>query len=532
VRRLDSLTAQRLDGTEGAVYPFWSPDSRSIGFFAEDGKRRSQLKKIDPSGGSPVTLCELPGPNSTGGTWNRNGVILFGMFATTEGEIQRVSAVGGARSPVTKLDPATGETRHWTPSFLPDGHHFLYLASGIKGGDPFAPNGLYVGSLDSEERKLLIPGGSIAKYADGHLLFLRSGFDASTLMAQPFDPIRLALTGEAVPIAERVSVGGPTGVAGAFSVSANGIVAYQAGSIIPSQLTWFDRHGKPLATIGEPGIFGDLQLSPDGSRAAITVTDMGVRDNADIWIYEVVRGGRTRFTFDMTFERGAVWSPDSQRLVFSANRKDDFSAFDLFVKPAIGASAAEPVLSSGQALLPESWASDSRFIAYSSPQLPFVGNPGADVWVLPLFGDGKPSAFLPTRFAESQPRFSPDGRWIAFVSNETGRFEVYVAPFPGPGEKRQISTSGGSQPRWRRDGAEIFYVAGGMLTAAAVNGRGARFEVGPVSPLFAIRAVGPGALGAPYDVAADGQRFLVNTMVDAPEEPVTLVVNWTASIGK
>ena len=530
VRQLDSLTAQRLEGTQGAVYPFWSPDSQSIGFFSEGPPRRSKLMKIDASGSQPTTLCELPGPNSTGGTWSRDNVILYGMYGAPAGEIHRVSAAGGTPSPVTRLDASVGETRHWTPYFLPDDRHFLYLASGVKGAvNPYEPNGLYVGSLESSDRKRLIAGGSIAKFANGRLLFLRG----STLMAQPFDADRLELRGEAVPVAENVLAGGPTGAAGPFSVSENGILAYLAGGLAdnPTQLTWFDRAGKQLGVVGETGFRGELSLSPDGSRVAVTELDPSSQ-NADVWFFDVARGLRTRYTSEAAFEGGAVWSPDGQRVAFAANRKS-VADYDVYVKPASQPGGEELLFAGPQAESPESWSPDGRFIAYTN-QRSFLGigtTGAADLWVFPLSGDRKPLPFQQTPFSETQARFSPDGRWIAFVSNESRRLEVYVAPFPGPGGKVQISTAGGNEPRWRRDGKEIFYLAAGTrLMAAAVNGQRAGFEVGEVRQLFTIR-LQRGA-GAAYDVSADGQKFLVNALIDVPEAPVTLVVNWMAGLKK
>ena len=530
VRRLDSLRAQRLEGTQGAVYPFWSPDSQFLAFFAEGGGRRSKLMKVDVTGGTPVTLCELPGPNSTGGTWSRDGVILYGLFASREGEIQRVSAAGGTPIAATTLDTNRGETRHWTPYFLPDGRHFLYLASGVKGdgGLLYEPNGLYVASLDSNERKLLIPRGSAAKYANGHLLFTQG----STLMARPFDVARLEFTGDAVPIAEDVLVGGPTNVSGTFAVSANGILAYQTGSMVLSQLTWFDRTGKQLGVMGPPGILGEVSLSPDGSQAAAIDIDPSGR-NADIWLYDVTRGVRTRYTSDEGIEGGAVWAPDGQRLAYYANRKSP-SDFDMFAKPTSGAGGEHLLIAGPKGETPESWSPDGRFIAYSTRDASFslagqIGN--ADLWLLPTSGDPQPRPFLQTPFAETQARFSPNGRWIAFVSNETRRNEVYVASFPDGQHKLAISSSGGSAPRWRRDGSEIFFIApGGRVTATSLHERSGAIEVGAAQLLFTIRPrVGAGDV---YDVTPDGQRFLVNALVNTPEQPVTIVVNWTADLTK
>jgi serine/threonine protein kinase/Tol biopolymer transport system component len=520
VRRLDALTAQRLEGTEGAVYPFWSPDSRYIGFFSEGPPRRSRLMKIDVTGGPPLPLCELTSTNSTGGTWNRDGVILFGTFFGSPESlgIHRVSAAGGTSSPVSRIDTSNGEALHYAPYFLPDGHHFLYLALAAKGG----PGGQYVGSLDSDERMLLMPGGSNAKYANGHLFFMRD----TTLMAQPFDATRLELHDQAVPVAEQLLVGGGAGVAGAFTLSENGRLAYQTGLSVPSQLRWFDRDGNQLGLLGEPGLEGFLTLSPDGSRAAVMALDVNWK-NADVWVYDVARGARTRFTFDATnLEFAPVWSPDGQRIVFASTRQ---GVTDLYVKSVLGTGAEELVLASAEGEQPISWSPDGRFLSFmrTGAEAAVYGiPPAADVWVLPLFGDRTPFAVVHTRFAEGHGRFSPDGRWMVYMSAETGRAEVYVTPFPGPGAKVPISTAGGTQPRWRRDGTEIFYVAGNRLMAAPVNGQGATFEVGAARPLFEIRP--RSGFGAVYDVSPDGQRFLVNTMAESTSTPITLVVNWPA----
>ncbi len=528
VRRLDSLSAQKLEGTEGAVYPFWSPDSRFVGFFSEDGRSRSKLMKIDTAGGPPITVCELPTTNSTGGSWNRDGVIVFGMFGVPEGRIHRVPAAGGTPSPVTTLDSDRGETRHWTPSFLQDGRRFLYLASGVKGGNPFEPNGVYAGSLDSDDRTLVMPGGSMAKFANGHLLFLRG----STLMAQPFDLASLDLRDQAVPVAEQVAIGGPTGAAGAFSVSDNGRLAYLTDTPPLTQLTWFDRTGKQLRVIGEPASQGDLSLSPDGSRAAVRIDDLATQ-TGDVWVYDVARGVRTRLNVSMRFGSRAVWSSDGQRVVFSSSPKDS-SNQDLYTKLANGAGTEELLLAGDQSETPMSSSTDGQFLAYQTVSSEDLGRGvpvSPDLWVLPLFGDRKPIPFQQTRFAESGARFSPDGRWIAYVSNESNRSEVYVAPFPGPGGKTLVSSAGGAQARWRRDGAELFYVApGGRLMVAAVKGQAATFEVGPVQPLFQIR---PWVEGGYLEVSADGQSFLVNRLVEENSpSPITLVVNWPAMLKK
>jgi Tol biopolymer transport system component len=314
VRRLGSLAAERIEGTEGAVYPFWSPDSRYLGFFSEDIKRRSRLMKVDSSGGAPTFLCELPGTNSTGGPWNDDGVILFGVFNTPVAEILGVSAAGGTPVAATKIDPATGENRHYSPYFLPDGRHFLYLAVGVTGGSEAQPNGLYVGSLDTTERTQLMREGSTAKYANGHLLFVRG----SALFAQPFDVSSLILSGDAVPIAEQLFVSGPTAAGGGFTVSNNGYLAFQGGSVSRSQLTWFNRKGDPLGVVGEPGFDADIALSPDDSRVVVRSSDPGqpLGGKGDLWSYD--GNLRRRLTSDPADEIGAVWSPDGKQIVFTS----------------------------------------------------------------------------------------------------------------------------------------------------------------------------------------------------------------------
>ena len=510
VQPLDGPSAQMLTGTEGAVMPFWSSDSRFIGFYA-GGK----LKTIDAAGAPPLTLTDTTG--QPGATWNRDNVILF---SSTGSVIRRVSASGGSVSPATTLDASNGETQHWSPFFLPDGRHFLYLAVGSKGGGPNEPNGIYVAALDSTERKLLVPGGSNIKYAQGHLVFLRD----QTLLAQPFDVERLELTGDPAPIAEQVATGGLSGRLGAFTVSEDGVLAYQSGFATDvSQLVWFDRTGKQLSVLGERAEdYGDLELSPDGRRATVSLFDSAVK-NRDIWIFDVARGIRTRFTFDQAEENQAIWSPDGSDVIFNSNRAGNS---DVYRKASNGAGSEEVIQADSISLFPLSWSRDGRFVLYSRLNSGLTN----DLWVRPLDGDRKPFPFLQTPFNEYPAAFSPDGRWIAYASNESGRSEVYVMPFPGPGGKWQVSTAGGSYPRWRRDGAELFYLAAdNRLMAATVNGQGSGFEVGAVRPLFATRA--RTARRYMYDVSADGQRFLINTLVEeAALEPITLVVNWTAGL--
>lgn len=367
------------------------------------------------------------------------------------------------------------------------------------------------------------PDASNVAFTQDHLLFLRG----TTLMAQPFDAGRLALTDEPVPVADQVQILGSPPI-GVFSASENGLLVYHTGTAAGfSQLGWFDRSGKQLARLGDPGTYADVHLSADAKRVAISLADSSATIR-DLWLFDVGRGLRTRFTFDPAQNIAPVWSPDGSRVVFSSNRK---GVSDLYLKAASGAGNDELLLSDALNKTPAGWSPDGRFILYNRGR-GLTGPPDSDLWILPLLGDRKPYPFLQTRFNEVGGFFSSDGRWIAYVSNESGRNEVYVTPFPGPGGKWQISTTGGNFLRWRRDGKEIFYLAlDNRLMAAAVNGQGAAFEVGDVRPLFTMQVAGP---RFPYDVSPDGQRFLVNTVANQTSVPtsMTVVVNWMASLRK
>ena len=514
VRSLDGLTAQPLTGTEGAFYPFWAPDSQTIGFFAG-----GMLKRIDVAGGSPVTLCETPRPSilAAGGSWSADGVILF---AQASSEIYRVSALGGTPAPATTLDTQAGETQHWAPYFLPDGKHFLYFAVGSTERGPDDPNGVYVATLDSPERSRIIDGGSNAKYAGGHLIFPKE----RTLVAQAFNLRTLSLEGDAVPVADQIALGGLSGRTGAFSVSENGVLAYQSATAeIRTQLTWFDRAGQQAGTVSSPGDLGDLDLSPNHEQATVSVLD-AARRSRDIYTVDLARGVRTRFTFEPTDEQASVWSPDNARIIFNARPK---GYFDLYERDAAGVAGAELLLADTRNKAPLSWSPDGKSLLYSTGAA-VVGN--TDVWVLPLEGPRAPVPFLQSPFNETEARFSPDGRWVAYVSNETGSNEVYVTRFPGPSGKWPISSAGGSYPRWRGDGRELYYLArDGTMVAVRVNGQGTDFAVEGERRLFATRVNTAGR--SPYDVSADGQRFLVNTIVEAvAPSPITLVVNWGAAL--
>jgi Tol biopolymer transport system component len=509
VRALDVLTAQPLPGTDGGVPWFWSPDSHTIGFSA-DGK----LKKIDAAGGSPITLADAPA--LIGGSWSTEGVVVFAPdFAAA---LMRVAAAGGAATPVTKLDAAHGESTHRLPWFLPDSRHFLFSAGGV-GVDR---KEVRIGSLDSLESKALLEADSNAIYAQGYLLFLRG----ATLTAQPFDAKRLALTGEAAPLAEQVQRGLAT-ASGLFSASQTGLLAYRAGAESGLRLTWMDRRGKRLASVGDPADLGRMQLSPDQKSVAVAVTE---RNNADIWIYDLVRNLRTRFTSDPAVEREAIWSPDGRTIVFNSNRKGHF---DLYRKASDQSLPDELLYADGLDKNPTSWSLDGKYLLYDACCDPKTGS---DIWILPLVARAKPLALQPTPFVEAHAQFSPDGRWVAYQSNESGRYEINVLRFSPEGValagKTRVSTAGGILARWRRDGKELFFVApDGSLMSAEVGVNGGTFKPGRVSALFRGLIGGRGYL---YDVSADGQRFLAEVPVEqsTTAEPLTVVQNWTAGLKK
>jgi Tol biopolymer transport system component len=512
VRALDGLTAQSLAGTEGATFPFWSPDSRFIAFFA-DGK----LKKIDASGGPALTLADAR--LGRGGSWSRDGVIVFAPGVAEP--LLRVSSAGGASSPI-----ATDSGSF--PWFLPDARHFVYQGSG--------GSAIRVGSLDGSPSQV-VGTGSNALYAQGHLLFLRE----DTLMAQPFDTKRFATAGEAVPVAERVQTVLDSGRVGVFSVSETGLLAYREGAGNRGGiLTWVDRSGKRGATVGEAARQTSLEFSPDRTRVAVVVQDQAAED---VWIYDVSRGLRTRFTFDAARDIFPVWSPDGRSIVFSSNRRGRF--FDLYRKAVDSVGAEELLYADDTNKRATSWSADGKLLLYDA-----IGpgsQTGQDIWVLPLPPDRtgaavKPSLVLQTTSNERDARFSPDGRWILYSSNESQDLEVFVTPFPptasGPGGKRQVST-GGTGPygaRWRQDGREIFYVTPDRkLMATEVAIKGGTLELGTARSLLGLGYQSEtGFLGfLSFNVSADGQRFLLSS---APEqqsaEPLTLILNWASGLNK
>ena len=523
VRPLDSLSARPLAGTEGAFFfPFWSPDGSSIGFWAE-----GKLKRVEASGGSPRTLCDVPATAFGGATWSRDGIIVIG--SNSDG-LFRVPQAGGVPTRLTTVDSSHGELGHTLPWFLPDGRHFLFIVRSAKPAD----NGIHLGTVDGIQRKQLIASAQTCAFAappsgseNGHLLFLRGG----TLMAQALDTRRFELIGEPFPVAEQVGPRGGLAVStGLYSVSASGVLAYRSAAATSSQLVWFDRAGKPLESLPFFAI-NNLELSPDGKRVALEATDdTGSRD---IWILDLVRGVPSRLTFDPAQALRPAWSPDGRRLVFASGRGGN-SLYDMYEKNSSGSADEQLLAKSG---MPDDWSADGRYIVYE------LRDPKtrADLWVLPVAeasADRKPMPYLRTASDERQGPFSPDGRWLAYISNESvpNQYQVYVQSFPAGAGKFQVSTgAGGLQPRWRRDGKELFYIAtDGKLMAVKVK-TAPEFEAGAPQPLFDPRIVaGAHPAWARYDVTADGKRFLVNSTLATKEgttsEPITVVLNWQAAI--
>jgi Tol biopolymer transport system component len=493
LRPLDAPEARALPGTEGASYPFWSPDSRFVGFIAS-----GKLKKIDIAGGPPQTLCGAA--QDRGGAWNRDGVILFAP--DYNGPLYRVSASGGSPAPFTTLDASREETLHRWPYFLPDGQHFLYV---VRSSNP-EHTGIYLGSLASGERKKLVSAFSSVAYVPPHLLYVRG----TTLMAQPFDGSRLELSGEPFPVVE--GVGSFEGVGKAsFSVSENGVLAHNAGVMEEARSLWFDREGNQLGSVEAP----PESLSPDERKLAITRFDPQT-GSSDIWVVDLSQGTTSRFTSNPAHEISPIWSPDGTRIVFSSNRLAG-GGIDLVLKASTGGEE-ELLLRTGATNLATDWSVDGVFILYQA--LDPGTNP--DIWALPLGGDRKPFVLVQTPFSETDGCLSPDGRWLAYTSDESGRPEVYVRPFLRPGGSQLISRSGGRRPLWRKDAKELFFVTPERrVMAVLVQSDSTTFRASIPRALFEERVYQDS-----YAVSRDGQRFLINTVLPEASAPIQIVVNW------
>jgi serine/threonine protein kinase/Tol biopolymer transport system component len=522
VRDLASLEWRRLPGTEGGESPFWSPDGRYVAFVVGE-----QLRKVDTTGGPPETLCTVPGIRVASGSWNRDGVIVFGSWGGgSGGPLWRVSQDGGTATALTEVNISKGEWYHTWPTFLEDSTHFLYFRSG-----PPETAGIYVGSLDTkpadQSQTRILANQLPPIYANGYLFFMR----ATAMMAQPFDGRRLQLSGAPVAIADAIrTTWYGTEV---FSVSSGGALAYAtAQAVEQSQLTWVDRQGKVISTVGPPGSNGSVTLSPDGKRAA--VRDAAYDVPGDLWTVDLSSGRRTRLTFRGNNYSPGVWSPDSTRVAYAGGNLGD----TLYLKASSGTEEIELLKVAGTRHLVTSWSRDGRFLLYHTQNTP---NTGYDVWVLPLDGERKPVLLLGERFNEWAAQFSPDGRWIVYASMEGGGADLFVRPFtvlesgkPVLGEgKWQVASRSGNWPLWRADQEILFsdglpWVAGTPVMAATVNASRRAFEIGIPQRLF------PSSGGGAWDVTADGKRFLITVpqVQRAAPASISVILNWPALLKK
>ena len=515
VRSLDASEARPLPGTEvalGAVVPpmFWSPDSRFVAFDAS-----GQLKKVDVTGGSPQTVCAVPAV--IGGSWSQDGVIVVG---SPQGGISRCPASGGEASIVTTPDASRQESAHLLPWFLPDGRRFLYLSVSRTAPENSA---LYVHTVDAPPGTAspirLIPAGFGAAYVpdgareQGHLLFMRDG----ALFAQAFDPVRLQITGEAARIAEPV---GSFLDGGFFSASRTGALAFRAPDET-LRLTWLNRLGNVLERVGQPGKYSGLALAPEQTRAVVVQRATRSTADSDLWLVDLPSGRSSRLTFDARLEEQPVWSDDGRRIYFTGSG----AIGSLFEQPINGEQEARLLLESPQHKMPTSVSRDGRFLLFTSEN----GSTRGDVWVLPLTGERTPYPLIRRAFDQEQAQFSPDGRWVAYVSNESGRQEVLVRRFEpaahdpeSAGESVTVSKSGGTAPRWRADGKELFFITPeDAVVSVSVSARSG-LEVGSPTTLFNA----PG-IAADWGVSADGSRFLVMTPErSGASTSLSLIFDW------
>jgi Tol biopolymer transport system component len=493
--------ASPLAGTEHASLPFWSPDSRSIAFFAD-----ARVKRLDIASGRVEELAGAAVPG--GGTWN-DDVIIYA--STVDSPLQRMLANDSHPGPMPVTTLAPGQIGHRAPHFLPDGRHFIYYATGSAD-----VRGIHIGDVHGTLAQRLFDADTPAVYAAGHLLYVHQG----TLFAQRFDPKRLTLDGDPAPVAEQVTSGTRAEIA-ALSASAAGPIAYRTGS--PGgkrQFVWFDRAGRELMRVGSPHSFGPsyLSMAPDSRRIAVQRTEGG---NTDIWLVDLVRGNASRFTTDPEADIAPLWSPDGTRIVYSSLR----NRFNLYERPIAETVAVDLVLSD-EAKSATDWSSDGRFLLFRS-----LGRESNwDIWALPMSGERKPVAVVRTKFDERDAQFSPDGRWIAYQSNQSGRFEIYLQRFPGGGEPIPISTNGGAQVRWGRNG-ELFYLAlDGRLTAVRLSfpSSGGPPDAGTPVSLFVPAVSSLRDIARHHYIVSDhGQRFLFDTLVEEAASPVVILLNWT-----
>jgi Tol biopolymer transport system component len=502
IRQMDVLAPRALSGTEGASRPFWSPDSRFVAFVA-GGK----LKKVDVSGGPPQSLADTPGGSD--GSWSREGVLL--LDGRGSDPILRIPAAGGAPKPEVKSNPSADVVGVGWPQFLPDGRHFLYVVVARNGTSK-----LMLRALDSEDSKLLIETPSRVQFVEpGYLLYVKE----DTLVAQRFDAKRLRIEGEAVPLSEGLGIDA-VGLAH-FTASDDGTLVYRAGETRNRQLLWVERSGKERDAVGDPAEWGDVWPAPDGRRLVVDLSERSTRP--DLWIRDLARGTNTRFTFDPASEIAPVWSPDGRRIVFSSNRN---GVFNLYEKDAAGTGEERELLASETLDIAADWSRDGRLLLFYRQGK----DTGWDIWALSMQGEKKAFPVVQTKFAELRPSLSPDGRYMAYQSDESGRAEIYVVNFPTPSSKWQVSTSGGRQPFWSANGREIFYLSLDNALMAVDVEVASTFTAGTPQRLFPAR-LQPGTLRAQYRPSPDGQRFLTLAPLGRDSiMPMTVVLNWTEEL--
>jgi eukaryotic-like serine/threonine-protein kinase len=505
------LRARKLPDTTGAQFPFWSADGKFLAFFA-DGK----LKRIDIAGGTLQVICEAP--TGRGGTWNKDGVIVLAPSGGLVEGLYRVPATGGTPTQTTSPDPARGENSNRWPEFLPDGKHFLYFAGNIAGQSD--PDAIYVGALGSNEKQFVTKATGNASYvAPGYLIFYRD----KTLFGQVFDADRMKLTGDAVPLLTDVAYA--PRVARAIFAASEGVLVARRGSGVPfSRLVWLDRKGHEAGMVSKPQVYANIALAPDDKAAVFDKTDEE-NQNTDVWFYDLQHDSAKRLTFDTAIDTTPMFSPDGKRVLFASSREHSFK---LFVKNADGADEEKVLdMDAGDRAdhYPCDWSSDGKYILYKR---------ATELWIAEM-PDLKTRPFVQSRGSVRNGQFSPDVKWVAYASNETGRWEIYVTSFPDGHGKWQVSNGGGTQPRWRGDGKEIFYLApdGSMMAVPVTSG--ANFDSGAPVALFQANAREQIATSeqVTYDVAKDGQRFLINTEIrDSEGQPMTVILNWAAALKK
>jgi eukaryotic-like serine/threonine-protein kinase len=501
--------AKSIPNTEGANFPFWSPDGKSLGFFA-DGK----LKRLDLSGGPAQTLCDAP--TGRGGAWNKDGVIVFTPSGQLGFGLYRIAASGGTATQITFPDREHAEDSHRWPAFLPDGNHFLYLAMDLSGRKTLSS--IYVGALNSSEKRLITEARANAAYATpGYLLFYRD----QTLFAQRFDAKKLELSGEPTPVLTEIEYL-PRIQRAVFASSASDVLVTQrsSGDTGASQLLWFDRKGQQVGVVTKPGVYGNISLSPNGKFVAADAMDSATT-NTDLWTYDLENESAKRLTFDPAIDSTPLWSPDATKLVFTSDRAQKFN---LYVKNADGSQEEQLIPQDGPDRYPTDWSRDGKYLIYQR---------GTDLWYV-TFPGLTATLFLKATSAPNVARFSPDSRWVSYASNESGRWEIYVTSFPAAHGKWQVSNAGGEQPKWRSDGRELFYLApDGKIMAVPVT-TGANFDAGSPVALFQAnpREMVATSERFAYDVSKDGQRFLINTQLKSALTPMSVVMDWTASLNK